>query len=216
VLTLLLTRHGHTTRSEPEQYLGQRVAAPLSERGRADAARLAARLAPLPIDRVISSPLERAVDTAAILAAGRVPVETDERLAELDYGTWEGFTLDQIEVRFPGEYERYEADPSRFRVGGGENGRLVARRLRGFVADLLGWWQSGGANDRTVVVIGHSSLNRVLLALLLGTPLSDYRRRYESDWASLSVLRWPSLADGPRLLLANDVAHLRGTSGVTW
>jgi probable phosphoglycerate mutase len=215
VLTLLLTRHGHTTRSEPEQYLGQHVAAPLSERGRADGERLAARLAGVRIDRIISSPLARAADTAAILAGGRLAVETDDRLAELDYGAWEGQTVDEIERNFQGEYAAYEADPSRFRVGGGESGRLVARRLRSFVAEVVGWWESGG-QERTVVVVGHSSLNRVLLALLLGTPLRDYRRRYESDWASLSVLRWPSPADGPKLLLANDVAHLRGTVGATW
>ena len=51
MLTLLLTRHGHTDRSEPEQYLGQRVEAALSERGRTSAARLAERLADVRIDR---------------------------------------------------------------------------------------------------------------------------------------------------------------------
>ena len=216
---MLLTRHGHTTRSEPEQYLGQRVAAPLSERGRADAQRLAERLAGVPLERILTSPLERARDTATILAAGRaVEIEPDDRLAELDYGAWEGLTVDQIEARFPGEFERYERDPSHSRVGGGESGQLVARRLRSFVGDVLDWWSSGAVatRDRTVLVVGHSSLNRVMLALLMGTPLRDYRRRWESDWASLSVLRWELRADGPKLLLANDVGHLRGTRGVTW
>jgi ribonuclease H / adenosylcobalamin/alpha-ribazole phosphatase len=214
VLTLLLTRHGHTVRSEPEQYLGQRVEAPLSERGRADAVRLAERLAGVPIDRVISSPLARAVDTAAILAGGG-PFETDDRLMELDYGAWEGLSVEEIERRFPGERARYEADPSVFRPGGGENGGLVAERVRSFVGDLLDWWESAAA-DRTIVVVGHSSLNRIMLAVLLDAPLRDYRHRFQQDWASLSVLRWPSRAAGPLLLLANDVAHLRGTSGVTW
>ena len=50
VLTLLLTRHGHTTRSEPEQYLGQSVPASLTERGLRDAKALAERLADVPID----------------------------------------------------------------------------------------------------------------------------------------------------------------------
>jgi broad specificity phosphatase PhoE len=215
VLTLLLTRHGHTTRSEPEQYLGQRVVAPLSERGRADAERLAARLRDVPIDRVISSPLPRAVETASILAGERVDVERDDRLMELDYGAWEGLTVDEIEERFPGELERYETDPSTFDIGGAESGAEVAERLGPFIEGLLDW-SDEAASGGTALVVGHSSLNRVLLALVMGTPLSDYRRRWEQDWANLTVLRWPTRAAGPRLLLCNDVAHVRGTSGVTW
>ena len=56
VLTILLTRHGHTERSEPEQYLGQTVDTALDERGRASAARLGERLADVRIDRIVASP----------------------------------------------------------------------------------------------------------------------------------------------------------------
>jgi broad specificity phosphatase PhoE len=215
MLTLLLTRHGHTTRSEPEQYLGQRVAAPLSDRGRADAHRLAERLAGVPIDRVLSSPLPRAADTAVILAAGGLAVEHDDRLKELDYGAWEGRTVEEIEAHHAGEYAQYVEDPSTFRFSGGESGSLVAERVRAFIGELLDWWEGDG-ETRTVLVVGHSSLNRIMLAVLLGTPLRDYRRRFQVDWASLTVLRWPSRRAGPELLLANDVAHLRGARGVTW
>lgn len=214
MLTVLLTRHGHTDRSEPEQYLGQRVKAELSDRGRTDAQRLAERLTGVRLDRVISSPLARAVDTAAILAHD-VPVEIDARLAELDYGAWEGLTVEEIERRFPTEFEAYEADPATHHVGGGESGEGVANRLAAFMSDLLGWWE-GQAADRTCVLVGHSSLNRILLALLLDVPLADYRRRFRSDWASLTVLRWTDREAGPMLLLANDIAHVRGVRGATW
>jgi broad specificity phosphatase PhoE len=218
---MLLTRHGHTFRSEPEQYLGQRVEAPLSDRGRADARLLAERLAGVPIDRLLSSPLPRAAETAAILAAGRLPVETDDRLMEMDYGAWEGVTVEEIERRFADDYARYVADPASFVFEGGESGGLVAQRVRSFIDDLLDWWASESElgsepADRTTLVVGHSSLNRVMLAGLLGTPLPDYRRRFQADWANLTVLRWESRAAGPQLLLGNDLAHIRGTSGVTW
>jgi ribonuclease H / adenosylcobalamin/alpha-ribazole phosphatase len=227
VLTLLLTRHGHTVRSEPEQYLGQHVEAPLSERGRADAARLAERLAGVPIHRLLTSPLPRAVETAAIIAGGRVPAEPDDRLKEMDYGAWEGHTVEEVERRFPGEFARYVEDPSSFLFDGGESGSLVARRVGPFIDDLLDWAE-GSSNDRasgdrasdgadrSVLVVGHSSLNRVMAALVLGVPLRDYRRRFQFDWASLTVLRWESRVGGAQLVLGNDVAHLRGTAGVTW
>jgi broad specificity phosphatase PhoE len=216
VLTLLLTRHGHTLRSEPEQYLGQRVVAPLSERGRADARALAERLAGVQLDRIISSPLERALDTARILAGER-DVEADARLAELDYGAWEGLTVEEIERRFPGEFERYDADPSSHPVGGAESGEQVAVRLGALLDDLLGWWEGEGqGSDRTCLIVGHSSVNRILLAACLGVPLPDYRRRFQQDWANLTVLRWRDRPAGPLLLLANDMAHLRGLRGATW
>jgi broad specificity phosphatase PhoE len=214
VLTVLLTRHGHTDRSEPEQYLGQRIAAHLTERGRADARRLAERLEGVSLTRVFSSPLQRAVDTAGIVARG-VAVEVDARLAELDYGAWEGLTVELIEERYGDERRQYEEDPSTYRVGGGESGRDVARRVESFVGELLEWAANGFA-DPTCLVVGHSSLNRVLLASLLGVPLRGYRRRFRQDWAALTVLRWPALDAGPMLLLANDTSHLRGTRGATW
>ncbi|HWH23378.1 MAG TPA: histidine phosphatase family protein, partial [Candidatus Limnocylindria bacterium] len=136
MLTLLLTRHGHTVRSEPEQYLGQTVEAPLSDRGRREAELLRARLEGVPLDRIVTSPLGRAVETAAILAVGRqLEVEPDERLSELDYGAWEGLTVEQIEARFGSEIERYDADPAAHRVGGGESGAMVAARLEALVSE---------------------------------------------------------------------------------
>ena len=216
MLTILLTRHGHTDRSDPEQYLGQHVQATLTERGRNDAEALAGRLEGVHVDRIISSPLSRAVDTARILGRRvRAPIEVDERLTELDYGGWEGLTVEEIDRRFPGERDLYEADPSIHRVGGGESGLAVAARVGDFMESLIGWWEQEGA-DRTCLLVGHSSLNRILLAVVMGVPLADYRRRFKQDWASLTVLRWESRAAGPLLMLANDEAHSKGIHGATW
>ena len=216
MLTVLLTRHGHTDRSEPEQYLGQRVQASLTERGRRDAEALARRLEGVAVDRIISSPLGRAVETAQILA-DRIgaAIETDERLTELDYGAWEGLTVEEIDRRFPGERDEYVANPAMTRVGGGETGLDVAARLSRFFDELLDWWQEQ-ASDRMCLLVGHSSVNRIMLAVLLAVPLADYRRRLKQDWANLTVLRWESRVDGPLLMLANDEAHSKGVRGATW
>ena len=52
--------------------------------------------------------------------------------------------------------------------------------------------------------------------MLLGVALIDYRRRFDQDWANLTVLRWPDRASGARLLLSNDQSHAKGIRGVTW
>jgi broad specificity phosphatase PhoE len=70
--------------------------------------------------------------------------------------------------------------------------------------------------DHRVLVVAHGTLNRILLAVLLGTPLSEYRRRFRQDWVNLTVLRVTNDGLAALLLLANDVSHLRGTRGITW
>ncbi len=216
MLTLLLTRHGHTDQSEPDRYIGQHLAASLTDRGRRDVQALAERLAGVPIDRIVSSPLGRAVDTARILAAGRdAALETDARLAEMDYAAWEGQTVEQIARSLPDEFELYERNPATHHVGGGESGAEVAARVGSLIDDLLAW-SDAATGDRTCLLVGHTSVNRALLAVVMGVPLADYRRRFEQDWANLTVLRWPDRSSGPLLLLANDLAHIRGLRGVTW
>ena len=217
MLTVLLTRHGHTDRSEPEQYLGQRIHATLTERGRRDAAGLAERLYGVSIDRVITSPLARAVETATILSADSgADVEIDDRLMELDYGAWEGLTVEEIDSRFPGQFDLYELNPATHEIGGGESGQEVAARVSNLIDDLLDWGLAPGGGDRTCLLVGHSSVNRILLAFALGVPLADYRRRFDQDWVSLTVLRWKDRESGPLLRLANDQAHVKGLRGATW
>ena len=215
MLTILLTRHGHTQVSDPDRYLGQKIAAPLSERGRLDAQALADRLESVAVDRIVSSPLERARDTANILCAGRsTELDVDERLAEFDYGAWEGMGVEEVEQKLPDEHALYEANPAIYHVGGAENGLEASRRALSLINDLLAWW--GGNGDRTCLLVGHSSINRVLLAAVTDVPLADYRRRFQQDWVNLTVLRWESLDSGPLLVLVNDVAHIVGTTGNTW
>jgi len=215
VLTILLTRHGHTDLSEPDRYLGRRIPASLSDKGRHAAQALGERLKSVQIDRVISSPLERAYETARLIVGDRqLDVETDERMIEFDYGGWEGMTTDEVSQKLHDQYELYDANPAIYRPGGGENGNQAGERAMALIEYLLEWW--GGDGDRTVLLVGHSSINRVLLAAVTGVPMADYRRRFLQDWANLTVLRWDNLDSGPLLVLVNDMAHNRGATGDTW
>jgi broad specificity phosphatase PhoE len=217
VLTLLLTRHGHTDRSEPAQYLGQTLDIGLSDRGRADALRLRDRLADVALARVISSPLRRALETARLVRPDD-PIDTDARLLEADYGAWEGQTVETIGARHPRERALWDVDPASRAPAGGESGQQIADRARAFASDLSAWERQLGRpeDDHRVLVVGHSTLNRILVAALLGVPISEYRRRFRQDWLNLTVLRVADDGLLAELLLGNDVAHLRGTSGVTW
>ena len=101
--TTILLRHGDTRLSPEHRFTGRRDL-PLSASGTRQARAAASRLAAgAPIDAVVSSPLQRAVDTAAI-AAGELGLTAviDDDLRETDFGDWDGFTLEEIQERWPG------------------------------------------------------------------------------------------------------------------
>jgi len=222
MLTLVLTRHGLTDRSDPEQHLGQGIDVGLSEAGRAQAAALAARIADERFDRIVSSPLRRAVETAAAVARGR-PVDLDPRLAEMDYGSWEGLTYGEVEARDRAYRAAWEADPASLSCPGGESGDDVAARARSFVADLLAEDEAGtargtGADERVVLAVAHSSFNRILLCVAVGVPVREYRRRFSQGQANLTVLRWPPGArpEDARILAVNDTSHVAPPGRAPW
>jgi broad specificity phosphatase PhoE len=134
MLTLLLTRHGQAV--EGDVMLGGQLDVPLRPSGREEAEALAARLAGVRIDRIVSSPMIRALQTAQIVATGR-PVEVDERLRELDYGRWEGLTYAEIDAHDPELRARWEHDPASTHSPGGESGDDVAARGLNFLVDLI-------------------------------------------------------------------------------
>jgi broad specificity phosphatase PhoE len=218
VLTLLLTRHGSTPRSDPEQHLGQRIDLELSAAGRAAAEALGRRLDGVELARVISSPLRRARETAQLVVPGAA-LELDDRLKEMDYGRWEGLTYEEILVRDGDARRIWEADPASLACPDGESGSDVARRVRSWLEELIEWASADGdgAVDRRVLAVGHSTTNRVLLCVSLGVALRDYRRRFVQHPANLTVLRFEGApGSGGKLLVGNDVSHLRGVRGVTW
>ena len=233
MLTLVLTRHGLTDRSEPIQYLGQRLDISINDAGRAQAQALGRRIAHLHFDRVITSPLFRARETTEIVAPG-APSEADPRLKELDYGAWEGRTYEEIQVTDRAHRRRWEAEPDTTACPGGESGEDMARRLRSFLENLLDeqrrWHAKAafraatagtaleGEPEQLVLVVGHATTNRILLSVALGTELRGYRKRWAQGHLNLTVLRWETDAptDGARLLLLNDLGHLRGPRDIPW
>ena len=116
--------------------LGGQLDVPLRPSGREAAEALARRLSGVRVDRIISSPMLRALETAQFVARGR-PVEVDERLRELDYGRWEGLTYAEVEAHDPELRTRWEHDPGSTHSPGGESGDDVAARVLGFLVELI-------------------------------------------------------------------------------
>jgi probable phosphoglycerate mutase len=181
---LYLVRHGETEWSRARRHTG-RTDLPLSPAGEAEAAALGRHLRGLEVDRVLSSPMTRAVTTARLAGFGD-RVELTDALLEFDYGEYEGRTTAEIRATRP----RWDL----FRDGcpGGEQVGDAAGRARALLAELAEPAESNGR----VLVFSHGHQLRILTACFLGLP-PDAARHLFLGTASLSVLgvehEWPAV-----------------------
>ena len=154
----------------------------LSARGRSEAEAAAERLAHAGIAAIYASPLDRAQQTAAIIAKRlELPVETNHELNELDFGEWTGQTFD--EVRKHPRWPEWAAHRSLSRIPGGETMREVQRRVVEAMIEMR-----ERHPDEAVVVVSHGDVIRAALVFALGMPL-DFYGRIEVATASLSTVR---------------------------
>lgn len=110
--TLLFVRHGQTTWNVENRLPGQIAGVALTETGKEQAARLGEALSSLPISAIISSPLERARDTAAYIAKGRnIEMQFEPDLMDTDIGHWAGKVIKELAQNDPG-WKAYVKDPT--------------------------------------------------------------------------------------------------------
>ena len=169
--TIFLIRHGQTEWNLEKRLQGGRDS-PLTAKGLVQAEAIATSLRKNPPERLperlYASPLGRAKRTAEIIAkAFDIPIRTDDRLSELRMGEAEGMTLAEIDRRWPGFLERREDRKWTERWPGGECYLDVHQRLQGLVAETLApALREIGA--RPLGIVGHETMNMVLLGHLLG------------------------------------------------
>jgi broad specificity phosphatase PhoE/ribonuclease HI len=200
---LLLLRHGQTELSRQRRYSG-RGDPELTETGRRQAADAAGYLSGKGgIAAVVSSPLQRAHDTAAAAAGALgLPVRVDEDLIETDFGEWEGLTFAEAAQRHPDVHGRWLRDTA-LRPPGGESFDDVAARVRR-ARDRIVAEHAGG----TVLVVSHVTPIKTLLRLALAAGPTILHRLH-LDLASLSIAEfYPD--DGASVRLVNDTSYLRG------
>jgi len=190
VTLVLVVRHGLTA-ATGTALTGRTPGIPLDDRGRTQAAAVAERLASVRLDAVISSPLERCAQTAAVIAARQRPeasVQVDERLIEVGYGDWTGQSLRKLS-REP-LWRIVQAHPSAvtFPGPGGERLPDIQRRAVAAIRD----WNARLGQDAVYLVCSHADVIKAVLADSLGLHLDLYQR-IQVDPCSLSVIRYTPL-----------------------
>lgn len=185
--TLVLVRHGVTEHTTGRRFSGGLAGSNpgLSEEGRAQAAAVAGWLggATDPIDAVVSSPVRRTRETAAVIAEalGRTVVE-EAGFAEMEFGAWDGRTFDEVGEQHREELEQWLGSLDVAPGGTGESFREVETRVLSSLQRVLD--EHAG---RTVVVVSHVTPIKTLVAHVLDAPLLSVFRMQLTP-ASVTVL----------------------------
>jgi probable phosphoglycerate mutase len=161
---LIIVRHGQTDNNAAHVLQGQ-MDVPLSEKGVHQAEALARALSHQPIDLIVSSPLRRALNTAEIVNAGRhIPLTTHIDLRERSFGELQGQPIATYQATLKASgLDRLEYQPP-----GGERITDVAARC------ARAWAEIRARNARTLLIAAHEGINKCLILMLLGKPLTEW------------------------------------------
>ncbi|MGD0488652.1 MAG: histidine phosphatase family protein [Syntrophorhabdales bacterium] len=198
-MDIYLVRHGETQWNKEEVFRGRKDI-PLNETGRRQAEQGGAYFRGIPVKRIISSPLARAVETAAgISAATGVPVERMEELTDINFGIWEGLSLKEVEERYPAAFALWGTSPEKLRIADGETLAEVRERISRGLTRLAGL---AGA----VAIVTHRAICKILVLSLLHMG-NEHFWAIKYDPGSITLLE----GDDARctLIFSNDTCHQR-------
>ena len=192
-MRLCFVRHGETEWNLQGRYQG-RADPPLCAAGAATARGIGERLNADAHLLLVSSPLQRAAATAALIATacGGAAVLSDARLGEIDFGAWQGLTQAQVKLRWPRMLRRWKQAPQAFRFPGGESLADAHERLSDFLCRPP--WPVGRAG--AVLAVSHAGMIRLAALIAKRRPLAQFRQLavpsgalWAFEWSADGALR---------------------------
>ena len=199
--TVFLIRHGVTAWHAEGRVLGQRDI-PLSQPGIAQAEEAAAALRGVKMSEVLSSPLQRAIQTAEIIGQETgIEIARDPRLIDFQLGKWTGMTY--ADVAKNEEYQRFVQQPESERIPGGESLEDIRRRAVAAVDQAL----RDNATGDALAIVTHAGIIRVLITHYMGSRPANYHRVRVSP-GSISILGFSDDRQLPRVLAVNLVGSI--------
>ncbi|MCL5024889.1 MAG: histidine phosphatase family protein [Chloroflexi bacterium] len=198
---VILVRHGQTEWNRADRFRG-RADVTLNTIGQAQAAAIADYLKDsCSISSIYSSPLTRALDTAAPIAgAFGLKIQPVEELTDIDYGQWQGLTPDEVSVRWPELCSLWYSQPQRVEIPGGESLAALRKRAVAGLSQVLSRHQ-----DEAVALVSHQAVCRVLLLYALGLD-NDAFWHIQQENGAINVLT--STERGFTVWLVNHTCHL--------
>lgn len=190
----VLVRHGRTAANAGGSLAGWSSGVALDGTGLEQVRALAGRLAGAPIRCIVTSPLDRCVQTARSLASvlPDVPIRTDERLAECRYGAWTGRLIKDLVSEPLWQVVQHQPSAARFPDGPTHEGESIAgmaSRAVAAVRDIDAEVGRAHGEHACWIAVSHGDVIKAVIADAAGTHL-DLFQRYVVDPASVSVIRY--------------------------
>ncbi|MFD1831574.1 MULTISPECIES: histidine phosphatase family protein [Streptomyces] len=203
--TLLLVRHGRSTANTSGLLAGRTPGVRLDDLGAAQAAALPGRLAALPLAAAVHSPLERCRQTLEPLSRARpeLPLHTEERIGECDYGDWTGRKL--AELNDEPLMAAVQQHPSSVAFPGGETMRGMQARAVEAVREWNERIEREHGADAAYLMCSHGDIIKSLVADALGLHL-DLFQRIHVEPCSVTAIRYTPVR--PFLLRLGDTGDL--------
>ncbi len=209
---LILLRHGQTDWNQEGRFRG-RADIGLNEVG-CRQVELTARLVATKWDpaAIYCSPLHRARQTAEAIAQ---PLRLHERahpgLLDIDYGAWQGLTLEEVRQRWPAALQAWFTRPTKAPIPGGEVLETVQLRAMGTIGEIVNRHMA-----ETIVVVGHTVVNRVILLGMLQLPLERFWNLGQ-DICAVNIITHKADTESPGgnfvLISMNETGHLWQLAG---
>ncbi|MBP9837076.1 MAG: histidine phosphatase family protein [Proteobacteria bacterium] len=203
-LKIYFLRHGQTALSKDNLFCGSGSNPGLTEEGKEMARQFGETYKTLEWKAIYTSPLIRTHETAEPLrAALNTQLVIREGLKEIDYGAWEGKSVEQVESEFHDDHLRWKSDPAWNAPTKGEQAIKISQRATAVVEEIVNKYSSGN-----VLVVSHKATIRIIICSLLGIDVGRFRERIGCPVASLSMVEFAQR--GPLVHTIADRSHLSG------
>ena len=207
MVKVILIRHGETDWNTKQIFRGRKDIS-LNEVGLAQAKAVGASLKDVQIDVVYSSPLDRALETAKILADSRsLEIELEEGFIDIDFGKWQGVSHEKVKEKYEDLYEMWLKNPQMVTFPEGENLKDVRTRSMEALEKVI-----RKHPGKTLAIVSHRVLNKVLLCSILGLELSHF---WYIKQDTCAINRFEYKDERFYLTLLNDTCHLKKVEGAS-
>ena len=206
-MKLILVRHGETYWNHERRVQGGDSDIELNDTGLEQARKLAAFLENEPIAAILSSPLQRAIATAEVIASHhQLPVEIDQGLRELKVGELEGISVSNLSTTFSQFLMQWWQDRGAMKLPNGESLVELQQRAWKAVERLLEKHKTNPEHSEgtTVIIVSHYFVTLAIILKALNLPL-DCFTKFKVDLGGVSILEIQDR--GPRLLTFNDTSY---------
>lgn len=198
--TYYIVRHGKTIWNKEHRTQGQKDS-PLTEDAKRDIIHLKNRLKDIDIDLVYSSDLKRAKDTASLLELG-LDIKLEKGFREINFGVWEGMTIDLIKENYGELYENWRENPENVTFIGGESMTFAMERIKNAF-----WTLDEKYENKNILIVCHAMVIKILIVSLLESPMNKIFNIHQGN---LSLNKIKTNNKEAMILAVNDMSHLKG------